>query len=324
MNSFVTSFGKHFVSLSPCGLKIEIERLPNNDVYGNCFWKILGTDLKEEFESSAFQTLPNSISLPRCLKDGFHRLRIYFLSPYGEKDSYGRDICYDLFGSIEGVPFRKTGERIDFIPSAVLESNKSFISTQKEKWMNGDLNHGLKPSHMIQSTDPEIVGLAKELTKDSADTVSKIRDIYYYVSRTLQYDKDALDKGSYFYTGQTAYEALKNNKCVCQGFANLAVAMCRAIGIPSFSIIAYIKPNDCQWEDLGEEYRQRCESHQIALAWVNSLDRWLIMDPTWNEDQDYKAGKYGTRHGNGLLYTYFDTTVEFISYTHRFEEILDF
>ena len=47
------------------------------------------------------------------------------------------------------------------------------------------------------------------------------------------------------------------------------------------------------------------------------------MDPTWDNDQYYDVNGYGDRHGNGLVYKYFDVTTEFISYTHRFEEILN-
>jgi len=311
-----TSFGIHSISLFLHDSVIDISRLPVKKAYGKCYFKIINTNGYCEYRSAEFNTLPNCFKIPYTLKDGSYRLYIYLLSPYGE------GIYYNLFGS-QGIPFRKQSSNIEFIPSSVLEYNKSFLSLHEKYLKNGDLMFGLKPSHMIQSTDPEIKGMAKELTSNSADTISKIRNIYFFVSRTLQYDKESCDRGSYCYTGQTAYEALKYNKCVCQGFANLVVAMCRAIGIPSFSVCAFIKPDNKQWEELGEQYKQLCESHQVAFAWVNCFDRWVVMDPTWDNDQYYDAKGWGNRYGNGLPYKYFDLTTEFISYTHRFEEILN-
>lgn len=297
---------------------IEIQRLPINEAYGQCCIEIVSLDGHIEHQPDVFNTLPNYFRIPQSLKDGLYRLCIYLLSPYGENTYYG------LFNGLKGIPFRKCGKAIEFIPSTILDFNQTFLTIQAKCMKNGELMNGLKPSYMIQSTDSDIQGLAIELTKNSADTIGKIKDIYFYVSRTLQYDNNALNKGSYCYTGQTASEALKYNKCVCQGFANLTVAMCRAIGIPSYSVLVYVKPDDYQWEDLGREYQQYCNPHQIALAWVNCLDRWVIMDPTWDNDQFYDANGYGSRYGNGLPYKYFDTTPGFISYTHRFVEIFEF
>lgn len=316
MSKLATSFGIRSISLSLQDSVIEIKRLPVNKAYSNCYIKIVNAEGHCEYESVIFETLPKCYRIPQKLKDGSHRLSICFKSPYGE------NAYYDMFGPQNGIPFRKQGQFLEFTPSPILEHNKSFLKLQKKSLHNGFLSHGLKPSHMIQSTAPEIAGLALELTRKSADTISKIRNIYFYVSRTLQYDKEALDKGSYYNTGQTAYEALKYNKCVCQGFANLVVAMCRAIGIPSFSVAAFVKPDNKQWEELGNDTIQ-CGNHQIAFAWTNCLDRWVVMDPTWDNDQYYDANGYGDRHGNGLVYKYFDVTTEFISYTHRFEEILN-
>lgn len=313
---FITSFGEHSISLSLHDCVIDTNRKPVNETYGNCFFKIVNTNGYCEYQSTLFETIPDCFRFPQKIKDGTYRFCICFKSPYED------NIYYDLFGPQRGIPIRKNGRCIEFIPSPILKHNKSFLDLQNKYLHNGVLSHGLKPSHMIQSTAPEIIGLAKELTRNSADTISMIKDIYFYVSRTLLYDKVSLDNGSYCYTGQTAYEVLKHNKCVCQGFANLTVAMCRAIGIPSFSVAAFVKSDKKQWGDFGNDSHQ-CSNHQIALAWANCYDRWIVMDPTWDNDQYYDTNGYGERHGNGLVYNYFDVTTEFISYTHRFEKILN-
>ena len=314
-NSLDISFGQHSISFSLHNCEIKIKRWSIDKTSCKCFFEIKSVKGNREYQSNIFEKLPDCFKVPVKLKDGLHRLSICFRSPY--EDSY-----YNLFCPQNGIPFRKQGKCLEFIPSPICECNQSFLDLQKKRLHNGDLIHGLESSNMIQSSDSEIKGLAEELTRNSADTISKIKDIYFYVSRTLSYDKLALEKGSYCYTGQTAYEAFKNNKCVCQGFANLTVAMCRAIGIPCFAVSAFVKPNNKQWEELGDESSQ-CSKHQIAIAWANCYDRWVIMDPTWDNDQYYDANGYGARHGSGLLYKYFDITTEFISYTHRFKEILN-
>lgn len=297
--------------------KVCIKRQLVDEAYGSCFIEIVNEDECCEYRSGIFETLPEYFTIPQEVKNGLHSFHIYFKSAYGEKNTY-----YDLFGPQNGIPFIKQGKCIEFTPSTILEYNKSFLSTQKECFCNGDLKQYLESSHMIQSKAPEIKKLAEELTRDSADTIERIKKIYFYVSRTLSYNKEALEKGSYYYTGQSATEALNNNKCVCQGFANLTVAMCRAIGIPSFSVAVIVKHSNKQWEELENEHYQG-GNHQIALAWNYCHDRWVIMDPTWDNDQYYDTNGYADRHGNGIPYKYFDTTIDFISYTHRFVEILN-
>lgn len=314
MHLLTMSFGTDSISLSLQNSVIEIKRLPINKAYSNCYIKIANAEGYCEYESEIFETLPNCYRIPQKLKDGSHRLCICIKSPYGE------NAYYDIFGPQNGIPFRKQGKYIEFIPSPILDSNKSFLLNQKKRLHSGDLSYGLEPSHMIQSTNPEIKKLAENLTRNSVDTISQIKDIYYFVSRTLRYDQIARDNGSFSYTGQTAKEALKFGRCVCQGFANLTVAMCRAIGIPSYSVGVYTKPTPKQWEEVENKHNG---NHQIAMAWANFPGRWVIMDPTWDSDQNYDANGYGNRHGNGLVYKYFDVTTEFISYTHRFEEILN-
>lgn len=315
MHKLITSFGDDSISLFLQDFVINIERLPVDEVYSNGCFVIENEKGIPEVRTNMFKTLPNCFRIPQNLRDGIYGFQIVFRSPYGEGEPYG------FFRLQKGIPFRKLGRHVEFIPSPILDCNKSFLSKQKEDLHNGLLCHGQKPSAVIQSADPEIARLSVELTKNSPDTVGKIKDIYFFVHRTLSYDQDALKNGSYVDTGQTAKEALKFGRCVCQGFANLTVAMCRAIGIPSYSIGAYAKPIDKQWGEFREEDYPEGK-HQIAMAWANCLDRWVIMDPTWDSDQEYDENGYGKRHGDGFPYKFFDMTTEFLSYTHRLDEVL--
>jgi photosystem II stability/assembly factor-like uncharacterized protein/transglutaminase-like putative cysteine protease len=95
---------------------------------------------------------------------------------------------------------------------------------------------------ITQSNQPEIINLAKRLAQNRTDLWAIVRSITDYTANSLEY------KGSY---EQDALSTLRNGYGVCNGKANLAVALLRALGIPARTlmvanthfIIEYFVPN---------------------------------------------------------------------------------
>ena len=59
-------------------------------------------------------------------------------------------------------------------------------------------------------------------------------------------------------------------------------------------------------------------NHRITMAFTQN--RWLIMDITWDSDNEYKNGVFGNKSGMGRTYKYFDVTIPFLSFSHRLKE----
>jgi len=83
-----------------------------------------------------------------------------------------------------------------------------------------------------------------------------------------------------------ALEALKLGKGVCQDFAHIMVACCRAMGVPARYVSGYMltHPPPGQARLIG------CDaSHAWASVYCPGLDRWLDFDPTNNRPpgEDY-------------------------------------
>ncbi len=100
----------------------------------------------------------------------------------------------------------------------------------------------LSATKITQSNQPEIINLAKKLAQNRTDLLAVVRSIIEYTANSLDY------KGSY---EQDALSTLRNGYGVCNGKANLAVALLRALGVPARTlmvanthfIIEYFVPN---------------------------------------------------------------------------------
>jgi len=94
------------------------------------------------------------------------------------------------------------------------------------------------------------------------------------------------------------------------------VALLLAIGIPAKGLSCFslgISTNG-GWE--LEENLMAESNHIIPIAFYSN--RWIIMDVTWDSDNEFINGKFIKKSGIKVSRKYFDTTLEFISNTHRF------
>ena len=116
-----------------------------------------------------------------------------------------------------------------------------YTTTNDETWL---LSH-------VQS-------VVDELDLWRVSDYQKYCGIYDYIINHVNYDHDGLKKGNlYVYT---AYAALHDGKAVCQGYATLFYAMCRAMGLP----VRIITSSEHAW-------------NIVKLG-----DLWYNMDATWD------------------------------------------
>ncbi len=185
-----------------------------------------------------------------------------------------------------------------------------------------DITNCLHSSRTIQSDSPLIMDTAHNIIKGKTLNYVKVLAVHDWIAENLYYDNDALADGSYMRNDNSALSTLNKRKNVCQGYANLTVAMLRAIHIPSFVLSCFaLGESTLGGWNVKENLKQE-SNHVIAAAFVDS--RWVIMDTTWDSDNYIENGIKKQKTGLGVMHKYFDSTLSFLSSTHRLERLCDF
>ena len=140
----------------------------------------------------------------------------------------------------------------------VLEIKKEEIQNSKFKGESlKSPEEYLKDTMFIQSKDPEIISLAKEIVKDEKNALKKARLLYEWVYRNIR-KTPAI-------TIPMATEVLKSRRGDCNEHTTLYTALARAAGIPTR--IA-----------LGLTYK---DGYFYYHAWPEIfINQWIAIDPT--------------------------------------------
>lgn len=130
------------------------------------------------------------------------------------------------------------------------------------------LNQSLGGSDFWQTTDPQIVSLAKKLRTP--------KEIYNYVSTVLSYDYNRVQPNV---QRLGAIKALENPKsAICTEFTDLFVAIARAAGIPAREINGYAYTENPQIQPLS---LVADVLHAWPEYWDSKSKVWIPVDPTW-------------------------------------------
>ncbi len=125
----------------------------------------------------------------------------------------------------------------------------------------------LKSEDKIECNSRPIKEKAREIVGDETNPFLKAKKIFAYVNTSITYDLSEKNKG--------ALNALKTGKCVCEDYADLFAALCRAEGIPARIVfgIRYF-PNGIQ-----DKYTVMTPT---THAWVEFYvpNEWIIIDAT--------------------------------------------
>lgn len=96
-----------------------------------------------------------------------------------------------------------------------------------------EVNRFLVPTKDVESDDPNIIKLAKEITKNKSTDMEKARAIYKWVVANIKYDyaKYAKHLNNDYNNKYGALNTFKTKTGVCYDYAVLTAALGRAIGI---------------------------------------------------------------------------------------------
>lgn len=265
------------------------------DSFQNCYlWFRLNS---ESTGTQVFEKIyaPNESNISLDLsgyEDGTYRLYLY----YGE-ERYG---SYRGYWWDAGAPkITKSGADYNFklgeYYNEVEAIQKSMVT------YNYALDYFRKPSYWIES-DSDIIGeKAKEITKTATTDYERIYQVYEWVINNIYYDYDGLYGKSEIKS--SALDVLKDNKGVCQGYADLTAALLRSIGVPTMVVGG----------NASSPIDKNNHNHAWNMAYADG--RWIFLDSTWDSGNRYENGQYISREPNKNR-MWFDMSLEMIANSH--------
>jgi transglutaminase-like putative cysteine protease len=123
--------------------------------------------------------------------------------------------------------------------------------------------------------DDYVMRCAEELA-GSRDPLEACQQVVGWVRQQLRYERGTTTVST------KATDALRQGSGVCQDFAHVALALLRAVGIPSRYVSGYLHPN----ADADVGVTKAGQSHAWVDAWIGE---WWPLDPT-------NGSEVGQRH----------------------------
>lgn len=168
-----------------------------------------------------------------------------------------------------------------------------------------DLSQYLLPSPKVESDHAEIMATAARITSDIAGDYEKARAIYSFVIGQMTYTLDASNRN------QGAISALNSRQGVCEDYASLFVALCRAAGIPARVVNGYADP-----KGTGQIWNlspgQSIALNRYRHAWVECYVEgrgWLPADPTFEAGPNSFNYFGSLPHGSHIAQNYLDLSL---------------
>ncbi|NCB33232.1 MAG: transglutaminase domain-containing protein [Erysipelotrichia bacterium] len=176
-------------------------------------------------------------------------------------------------------PFPLTGGNGDYqvnVFEQISGSNYAVVmSGSFAVQLNDEFRPYLYPSQYISYTkDSQSVKLGIELSKQSADDLDYIGNVYDYVTSKISYDKDlAADPPTDYIPNPDSTLSLGTG--ICFDYASLMTAMLRSQGIPTKLQVGY----------TSNVYHAWISVYLNETGWIDGLIRfensdWTLMDPT--------------------------------------------
>jgi hypothetical protein len=131
----------------------------------------------------------------------------------------------------------------------------------------------LEPTELIQSDDSEIVDLKDSIIAGLQTDLEKTKAIHDWVAGHIAYDVEMFLSGVLKEEDLDALTTVQKKKSVCEGYANLTVALNRAAGIPARLVIGE-----------GITGAEAVFKGKANHAWNEVLidGKWMIQDTTWD------------------------------------------
>ena len=190
---------------------------------------------------------------------------------------------------------QKTSGGYEIMESQVLDNNLTFAES------------AIDPQDAFRIQVPDTVAAkSHEIVGNETDDYTKVFLLHQWVAENIYYDYDAYYDPD-LRTINTA-TVLDQRRGVCAGYASLLRDLILAQGIPAIycSNLSLNSGSYALTASGGED-------HAHTEAYVDG--RWMVMDATWDSNNEYRNGSYLTEAPNG--YYYFDITPEAFALDHK-------
>lgn len=180
-----------------------------------------------------------------------------------------------------------------------LEQIQDMQTTSWKESLNGNRAIKINTNQMIQ-----LHNKACKINAENIPSSAEIRDtiigIEMYLARNVKYDYDAMEKGhtsGYMVDNvrivkgpavgaNGAYNALVDNKCVCEGYTRGMQYLLKLRGINSHNVDCYGEPDTTYMASNKEEskyttYRMPDSAEYHSIICIDDYD-YLYDDPCWN------------------------------------------
>lgn len=290
------------ISIKVQGKKLIFEDLPDEERFEKILVSLYSPTKGVLSNTKTYLSAKEAFTFPISgVANGTYHIQLYY---YNGK-SY-TSYWYQTSGPVLIID----GESITFQRAMPYAKNVEIFSTRATG--EDALAFYKKSDSLVDSDSEEIIEKAKSITNGIESNYEKVLAVHNWIANNIWYDYDYLN-GKTQSTEYIASDVLKSKKTVCQGYADLAAALLRAIGIPAKVTNGYAMGigSSGQWSE------QLLSSKKTNHAWneVYVDGRWVIFDCTWDTNNQYSNGKYST--GTGLSSSlYFDPTLECFSNTH--------
>ena len=190
------------------------------------------------------------------------------------------------------------------------------LETTKELWTDDvSLQECLMPQNDVECDDPVVKSYSDDLCANAKDDWEKVFNIYTFITTKMVYDDVQID--DYYTVYQDGAKCLMRRRiAICEGFANLFVALCRAQGIPAVVEFGIGYSSYDELLDLDE-----LDSIDSDHAWcaVCLEGTWYYLDPTYDIGGYYAGDSWddGYIDEGNPGYAFFLLPLESISFDHK-------
>lgn len=299
-------------------LKIE---LPWFDSFNEVMLIFFNRESNEEHKERLKRFNEKELSVDLSfMKPGCYFLNIYIKGKNNQTSNFldtikGLTPKYDTFCSSE-IVIERSPAGFSFILPSTFETNSHFIKKIPIDLYN--LSKYTLSTLNIESHDIEVIKLAREICRFSHNDYNRLLCIHDWITENLYYDYDSLIDNQYIKNSHRALNAIKlDKKCVCSDFTYLNLALARVFKIPSIGILCNAVKNYSKTFHLDTGIEK--EAHIFSAFYIE--DRWVLVDCTWDCSNKIEKGVFQKRE-NVYNRKYFDITLDLISATHQFLEML--
>lgn len=307
METFQTSYCKPLnLAIDARGQGLDFRNIPRGWAFERFLVRLVGSD-GHEVASHHFSRYGRPYLPTGNLPDGDYSLEIFNLTrETGRFKGYVQDNEAHVKIINGNVTF---GEPWCFRNNISIIQRFSHSQRTIQQLLAADSSY---PCH-----HPEIIRLAASITAGVDDTYGKLLAVHDWVAENIFYDRDSLRQSDsrIVALSRSTLDVLRTRRAVCQGFSDLAVSLLRACGIPSVSIgcFALGQGSTGGWE--RPENRVNLPNHAFTTALI--LNRYVMLDITWDSDNEYSGGRYKHKTGHGKMRKFFDVSPILLSATHR-------